>query len=1367
MVYKSSSLTGTSSGSGGGGGGIQSINADTTAAQIITAGAGINVSTAGGTTTITNTSAGSAGVSSVFGRTGVVTAQYGDYNFNQIAGVAAVSQGGTGQTSLTAHAVLLGEGAVTGIGFATTGNPARILIDQGGADPSFQLLTGDSSLTSNGVMVNLAVHGVSYPASPSTNTVPVVTGSNTITYETVPNIALANSAITIGAQTGLAGGGTVALGSAITLSMGTNIANTLAGYNSSGVFSDVSIGSNLSLSGGILNGTVSSSPVTSVFGRTGAITAQWNDYNFNLIGGTATASQGGTGLSTLTAHAVMLGEGISAISFATTGTAGRFLIDQGVADPVFQPASGDVSVISTGAHTVLAVHGVSYPASPSTNTVPVVTSSNIVTYETVPNAALANSSVTVSGVSGITGGGIVTLGAAITLGMANNLANTLAGYNSSGVFSDVAIGSNLSLVGGTLVATAGSGAVSSVFGRTGVVAAQYGDYAFNLISGTAAVSQGGTGQISLTAHSVLLGEGAITGVGFATTGIAARILIDQGIADPTFQILTGDSSLTSTGVIVNLAVHGVTYPASPSTNTVPVVTSSNVVTYETVPNAALSNSSVTVNGVSGITGGGTVALGSAITLGMANNIANTLAGYNSSGVFSDISIASNLQFSSTTLDLANSVNISGSYTGASFIPNGSTAPVNGMYLNATNSLGFSTNSIARAFVNSSGTLSVGNANIGSVEAGGTVFPRIYSVSTATNASSIAIQNFTNGTGGSQFYLTKSRSAGYNAFNLVSSGDNIGTLLFNGADGTVFQTSASILSAVDASPSAGIIPGRISFNTTNTSGALNEALRIDSAQNIVIGTAALAASATNGFLYTPSCPGIPSGTPTSYSGRIPLLYDSSDNRLYAYNSGWQNLTSSGSGGAVSSVFGRTGAVVAIVGDYGFSLISGTAAVSQGGTGATSFTAHSVLLGEGSSAVSAATTGISGRLLIDQGSGNDPLFKSISGDISITNTGAASIISSVALTGNPTAVTQAAGDNSTRIATDAFVTTAINNAIAGVNPAVAVQFATTLASDTSAYTYNNGAAGIGATLTGANNVAFTADGQTATALLQRILVKNDTQSPSGAFNGVYYLSQLQTAILPPILTRALDYDQSSDINNTGAIPVVNGTVNADTSWLLTSTVTTVGTDPLTYVRFTINPTTIITTSTTAGGGLTGTYPNPALANPSATSLGGVTSIAAITHNFLISLSTSGAFTQSQPAFTDLSGSAATAQLPANQTKREVSFALDGQGSAIAAISGSNTWYLAQVPYGGTITGWSLVADKSGSIDIDVWKANAAVPTISNTITASAQCSLATAQSIFNGPITGWTSAVSPGDCFGFNLISAATLTKANLTLQITAS
>lgn len=185
-----------------------------------------------------------------------------------------------------------------------------------------------------------------------------------------------------------------------------------------------------------------------------------------------------------------------------------------------------------------------------------------------------------------------------------------------------------------------------------------------------------------------------------------------------------------------------------------------------------------------------------------------------------------------------------------------------------------------------------------------------------------------------------------------------------------------------------------------------------------------------------------------------------------------------------------------------------------------------------------------------------------------------------------VTSLATNDNTHYPTTAAVQTAINNAIAGVNPAIAVQAATTAASDTSSFTYLNGVGGIGATFTGLTNTAFTIDGFTFTTLNQRALIKNDTQSPSGAYNGIYFLSQLQTALLPPILTRALDYDQPSDINNTGAIPVVNGTLNGTTSWVLTSTIATVGTDLLTYTKFTLNPSTIVTSVTGTTNRITST-------------------------------------------------------------------------------------------------------------------------------------------------------------------------------------
>lgn len=73
---------------------------------------------------------------------------------------------------------------------------------------------------------------------------------------------------------------------------------------------------------------------------------------------------------------------------------------------------------------------------------------------------------------------------------------------------------------------------------------------------------------------------------------------------------------------------------------------------------------------------------------------------------------------------------------------------------------------------------------------------------------------------------------------------------------------------------------------------------------------------------------------------------------------------------------------------FSNISGTATVSQGGTGATTFTAHGVLLGETTSAIVATAAMTDGQLLIGQ-TGTDPLPETVSGDVTISNLGVTAI------------------------------------------------------------------------------------------------------------------------------------------------------------------------------------------------------------------------------------------------------------------------------------------------------------------------------------------------------------------------------------------
>lgn len=149
-----------------------------------------------------------------------------------------------------------------------------------------------------------------------------------------------------------------------------------------------------------------------------------------------------------------------------------------------------------------------------------------------------------------------------------------------------------------------------------------------------------------------------------------------------------------------------------------------------------------------------------------------------------------------------------------------------------------------------------------------------------------------------------------------------------------------------------------------------------------------------------------------------------------------------------------------------------------------------------------------------------------------------------------------------AQDAATKAYVDNGLAQLNPKEAVDAAST-ANVTG--TYLNGVAGIGATFTVTATGVFVLDGFT-TVLGSRVLLKNQT---SGFQNGVYDVTTAGAIGISAILTRSLDYDTPSDMNDAGIIPVINGTVNALTSWLQTATITTVGTDSLVFTQWTQNP------------------------------------------------------------------------------------------------------------------------------------------------------------------------------------------------------
>jgi predicted secreted acid phosphatase len=153
--------------------------------------------------------------------------------------------------------------------------------------------------------------------------------------------------------------------------------------------------------------------------------------------------------------------------------------------------------------------------------------------------------------------------------------------------------------------------------------------------------------------------------------------------------------------------------------------------------------------------------------------------------------------------------------------------------------------------------------------------------------------------------------------------------------------------------------------------------------------------------------------------------------------------------------------------------------------------------------------------------------------------------------------------------------VDNTASGVvaKPQVLAATSTNLA-----VTYDNGTAGVGATLTATSNGAWptTVAGATGWAIGSGLLVKNQTNK---AHNGRYFLSNLGSASTPWVLTRCGYCDQANEIP--GAYIFVQGGTLAGTGWIQTvanPATFVVGTDNIDVFQFSGSGT------YTAGNGLT---------------------------------------------------------------------------------------------------------------------------------------------------------------------------------------
>jgi hypothetical protein len=190
-------------------------------------------------------------------------------------------------------------------------------------------------------------------------------------------------------------------------------------------------------------------------------------------------------------------------------------------------------------------------------------------------------------------------------------------------------------------------------------------------------------------------------------------------------------------------------------------------------------------------------------------------------------------------------------------------------------------------------------------------------------------------------------------------------------------------------------------------------------------------------------------------------------------------------------------------------------------------------------------------------------------------------------------------------DAATKQYVDNTASGIVAKPQVLGATTTNIDA---TYNNGTAGVGATLTHNTNGAFPAEagGASGWAVGKGILVKNQTNK---AQNGRYFISDMGSPSTPYVLTRCSYCDEASEIP--GAYIFVQSGTNAGTGWIqVVSNPATfvVGTDNIDVYQFsgsgtitagtgiTVNGNEVsINTATTADLSTAQTFTNKTLTSP----------------------------------------------------------------------------------------------------------------------------------------------------------------------------
>lgn len=306
-------------------------------------------------------------------------------------------------------------------------------------------------------------------------------------------------------------------------------------------------------------------------------------------------------------------------------------------------------------------------------------------------------------------------------------------------------------------------------------------------------------------------------------------------------------------------------------------------------------------------------------------------------------------------------------------------------------------------------------------------------------------------------------------------------------------------------------------------------------------------------------GSTSARPTGVAGMF--RFNTDTNTLEYFDSSiWQTLTSSA--GSVSSfqttLVGLTPSTVTT----GAVVLGGILGLASGGTNSDLSGSNGSIVWNNGTALINSTVGTLGQVLTSAGAGA-PTWSTVS-STTVTN----EIIQgngSGAFTANGATFVGSGSFSGVTLqgtvtnATDAVTKAYVDSAVAGLSWKGEVSARTT--TDLGTVSYNNGTAGVGATLTNAGTqAALVLDGYTVQTG-NRVLVANETNS---AYNGIYTVTNTGSASTNWILTRSTDNNTSAEMTG-AAVFVVQGIQYANTSFVQTTVNPTIGTSNILWTQF----------------------------------------------------------------------------------------------------------------------------------------------------------------------------------------------------------